>query len=239
MCTWLIPGIIASRSSPLDGRFVDAFGASGSPAAETGDEGLGLFFGPRSISLLDDGRLLVTDTGNHRMQVLDTEGNFQYQVGGFGNDLGQMNEPVGISKGPGGLVYLADTWNGRVQQFSPDLFAQSEWPVDAWDGTSINNKPYIAVDSANRVFVTDPEGYRVLIFNADGTYIGRFGSFGSGSTNLALANGIAIDAEDNIYVADAGNNRILKFASPFAPGAQPEVESPPDEEGNGYPAEDE
>jgi uncharacterized protein (TIGR03663 family) len=221
----------------LEGEFVNSFGASGSPEVE--GEGLGLFFGPRSIVLLDDGRLLVTDTGNHRMQVLDTEGNFQYQVGGFGNDLGQMNEPVGLAKGPGGLVYLADTWNGRVQQFSPDLFAQSEWPVDAWDSTSINNKPYLAVDSANRVYVTDPEGYRVLMFNPDGTYIGRFGSFGSGPTNFALANGIAVDAEDNIYIADAGNNRILKFAPPFTTGAQPEVESQPVEEGEAYPAADE
>jgi hypothetical protein len=223
----------------LDGQFVDSFGSSGSPDVNSGEEGLGLFFGPRSIILLNDGRLLVTDTGNHRMQVLDTEGNFQYQVGGFGSDLGQMNEPVGITEGPDGYVYLADTWNGRVQQFSPELFSLNEWPVEAWESTSINNKPYLAVDSENRVYVTDPEGYRVLIFSSDGTYIGRFGTFGSGETNLGLPNGIAIDAENNIYIADAGNNRILKFASPFAAGAQPEVESQPIEEGDAYPAEGE
>ncbi len=203
----------------LDGEYVDTFGESGSPAAESGDEGLGLFFGPRSIVLLNDGRLLVTDTGNHRMQVLDAQGNFEFQIGGFGNDLGQMNEPVGISQGSDDFVYLADTWNGRVQQFGADLFAINEWPVDAWSGTSINNKPYIAVDSAGRVYVSDPEAYRVLIFNADGSYVGRFGTFGAGTTNFGLPNGISIDAEDNIYVADAGNNRILRFASPFNGGA--------------------
>ena len=173
------------------------------------------------------------------MQVLDREGNFQYQVGGFGNDLGQMNEPVGINQGPGGFVYLADTWNGRVQQFSPELFAVNEWPVDAWESTSINNKPYLAVDSQKRVYVTDPEGYRVLIFNSDGTYIGRFGTFGSGATNLGLPNGIVIDAQDNIYIADAGNNRILKFTSPFAAGVQPEVDSQPVDGDEAYPAGDE
>jgi len=222
-----------------DGQFVDSFGSSGSPDVNSGDEGLGLFFGPRSIVLLDDGRLLVTDTGNHRMQVLDREGNFQYQVGGFGNDLGQMNEPVGISQGPDGIVYLADTWNGRVQQFSPELFALNEWPVDAWESTSINNKPYLAVDSQNQVYVTDPEGYRILIFNSDGTYIGRFGTFGSGAANLGLPNGIAIDAQDNIYIADAGNNRILKFTSPFAAGVQPGVDNQPEEGNEAYPAEGE
>lgn len=221
----------------LDGQFVDSFGASGSPDAESGDEGLGLFFGPRSIVLLEDGRLLVTDTGNHRMQVLDSDGNFEFQAGSFGNELGQMNEPVGISQGPGENIYLADTWNSRVQQFTPDLFAASDWPVNAWDGTSINNKPYVAVDSAERVYVTDPEGYRVLIFNSDGSYVGRFGTFGAGITNLGLPNGIAIDEEDNIYIADSGNNRILKFASPFAPGVQPEAENLPLQENESDPSD--
>jgi DNA-binding beta-propeller fold protein YncE len=219
----------------LDGEFVDAFGASGSPVADSGDEGLGLFFGPRSLALLDDGRLLATDTGNHRMQLLDSDGNFESQIGGFGNELGQMNEPVAVSQGADGYVYLTDTWNGRVQQFTPELFAISAWPVNAWEGTSINNKPYVAVDSAGRVYVTDPEGYRVLIFNSDGTYVGRFGSFGTGATNLGLPNGIAIDSEDNIYVADAGNNRILKYAPPFAPGVQPQVEGAPAQENESYP----
>jgi hypothetical protein len=51
------------------GDFVSQFGQSGSPVA--GDEGGGLFFGPRDIVLLDDGNLMVTDTGNHRVQIFD------------------------------------------------------------------------------------------------------------------------------------------------------------------------
>ncbi len=202
----------------LDGEYVASFGSSGSPADSNDGLGLGLFFGPRSITLLDDDRLLVTDTGNHRMQLLDRDGNFVQQIGGFGNLLGQMNEPVGISQGPNGSLFLADTWNGRVQEFTPDFFALNEWPVDAWSGTSINNKPYTAVDSAGRIYVTDPEGYRVLIFNPDGSYLARFGSFGNETSNFGLPNGIAIDDQNFVYISDSGNNRILKFAPLF--GAQ-------------------
>jgi sugar lactone lactonase YvrE len=199
----------------LDGEFVASFGMSGSATEEA--DGLGLFFGPRSIILTNDDQLLVTDTGNHRMQLLDKDGNFLQQFGSFGNLLGQMNEPVGLGQGPDGSIYLADTWNSRVQQFSPDLLALDEWPVDAWEGTSINNKPYTAVDSAGRVYVTDPEGYRVLVFNPDGTYLARFGTFGTGINNFGLPNGIAIDSQDYVYIADSGNNRILKFAPVFGP----------------------
>jgi uncharacterized protein (TIGR03663 family) len=213
----------------LDGDFVGSFGLSGSPNLESGDEGLGLFFGPRSIVLLDDNRLLVTDTGNHRMQILDRDGVALQQVGGFGNLLGQMNEPVGISGGPDGSIFLADTWNGRIQQFDANLLAINEWPIDAWDSTSINNKPYVAVDSSGRVYVTDPEGYRVLVFNPNGSYLARFGTFGTGPNNFGLPNGIYIDDMDFVYVADAGNNRILKFAPVFGPVAGTDLGSEQDQ----------
>ncbi len=215
----------------LDGEYVASFGSSGSPNPDSGDEGLGLFFGPRSIMNLEDSRLLVTDTGNHRLQVLDKEGNFLFQVGGFGNGLGQMNEPVGLSQGPDGSVYLADTWNSRIQQFAPELFAVNAWPVNAWEGTSINNKPYTATDSSGRVYTTDPENYRVLIFEANGDYVGRLGEFGVEIDRFGLPNGIAIDTQDNVFVADAGNNRIVKYAPLLGPGVGPSTsdqeEAPP------------
>ncbi len=197
-----------------DGEFVAAYGRNGSPA-DASDPGLGLFYGPRDISLLDDGRLLVTDTGNHRLQVMDRDGNFLTSVGQFGNQPGQFNEPVGLANGPENSVYVVDTWNGRIQQFSGDFFPAYEWSVNAWYSQSIDNKPYIATDSAGRVYVTDPEGYRVLIFNAFGDYLGRFGSFGTGASQFGLPVGIAIDAQDNVYIADAHNNRIVKYPALF------------------------
>ena len=39
------------------------------------------------------------------------------------------------------------------------------------DMLTVHNKPYVATDSAGRVYVTDPEQYRVLIFDADGNYL--------------------------------------------------------------------
>lgn len=197
----------------LDGAFVGIFGQSGS--VDGSDGGLGLFFGPRDVALLPDNQLLVTDTGNHRLQILTRDGQFLRQVGSFGSQPGQFNEPVGLGAAPDGSIFLADTWNGRVQQFDATLFPFFQWPVNAWSGQSINNKPYLATDSLNRVYVTDPEGYRVLIFTADGNYLARFGKFGTDVNSLGLPNGIAIDAQNNIYIADSGNNRVLKFAAIF------------------------
>lgn len=201
----------------LAGGFVGAYGQSGS--LDAAGDNLGLFFGPRAVVLLPDNRLLVTDTGNHRMQVLTRDGTFLQQVGSFGSQPGQLNEPVGLAVANDGTIYLADTWNGRIQQFLPEFFPIFDWRVQAWAGQSINNKPYLATDSLNRVYVTDPEGYRVLIFTATGDYLARFGKFGADVNSFGLPNGIAIDGQNNIYIADAGNHRILKFNAIF--GAPP------------------
>ncbi len=195
----------------LEGQFVASFGSSGSPAADDPTGGLGLFFGPRAIVLIGDHQLLVTDTGNHRLQLLDRDGNFLQAAGSLGNQLGQFDEPVGLAVGPDGSIFVADTWNGRVQHLSPELVPLGAWDVEAWFGQSINNKPYLAIDDAGRVYVTDPEAYRVLIFSPSGAYLNRFGQFGTEPGGLGLPNGLAFDGAGNLWLADAGNHRVLKY----------------------------
>ena len=212
----------------LEGELVGSYGMSGAPPADDPAGGLGLFFGPRAVALIGDDQLLATDTGNHRLQLMDREGNFISQVGGFGNQPGQFNEPVGLAVAPDGSIYVADTWNGRIQRLSADLVAAGEWRVEAWFGQSINNKPYLAVDDAGRVYMTDPEGYRVLIFSPSGAYLNRFGQFGTDLNSLGLPNGLAFDAGGNLWLADAGNHRVLKYPSIFGAAVVP-AELPLDE----------
>lgn len=230
----------------LDGQFVGSYGRPGNSSDDPQGQGLGLFFGPREVAILPDGRALVTDTGHHRIQVMDANGNFIGQLGAggdqFGAALGQFYEPVGIAVSRDGFVYVADTWNGRIQQLTTDLIPVNEWLLETgWPtNTSINNKPYLAVDSGGRVYVTDPEVPRVLIFAPDGSYLGKFGQFGTDANSFNLINGIFIDGQDNIYIADAGNNRILKYAPIFAPVVPIEVpvEEPVEEESVDEPVEE-
>ncbi len=203
----------------LDGEFVDSWGESGVAADIPGDSG-GYFFGPRDVELLPDNQIAVTDTGNHRIQIFDREGNFIRAIGTLGGLLGQFNEPVGMAGGLTANTYVADTWNGRIQKFDSGFFPIMEWPIDGWEGNSTNNKPYVAVDSQGRVYATDPENYRVLIFDPFGIYLARFGQFSTGSDGFGLPNGIAIADDDTIYVTDAVNGSILKFA-PISLSSQP------------------
>ena len=208
----------------LEGDFVSIIGSSGSPS--DGDLGEGLFFGPRQIALLEPDQLLVTDTGNHRIQRFTRDGEFVESFGSFGINQGQFYEPVGMAVSPNGSIYLADTWNRRIQTFRLDLLPIRQWEVDAWNSESINNKPYLAIDSQGHVLVTDPEAFRVLIFSAEGDYLGRFGTFGSELGQLNIPNGITVDSAGNIWIADSNNNRIVKYGPLPLVGNDVPVESP-------------
>ncbi|MGH7205259.1 MAG: 6-bladed beta-propeller [Nitrospiraceae bacterium] len=72
---------------------------------------------PWGIAVDGNGDVYVTDTGNHRVQKFDREGNFMTQWGGFGNGDGQFNFPYGIAVDGRGSIFVVDSSNTRVQQF--------------------------------------------------------------------------------------------------------------------------
>ncbi|TKB62680.1 MAG: hypothetical protein E8D48_07855 [Nitrospira sp.] len=74
---------------------------------------------PWGITVDGAGHLYVTDTGNHRIEKFDREGNFITQWGGFGNGDGQFNFPYGVAVDAKGSVFVVDSGNTRVQQFMP------------------------------------------------------------------------------------------------------------------------
>jgi uncharacterized protein (TIGR03663 family) len=201
-----------------DLRPVKMWGQYGQPVPDV-PESASSFWGPRGIAVDARGNVLIADTGNKRIVIFDKDGNYISEFGTAGFDPGQFDEPVGIAVSPSGMVYVTDTWNQRIQAFIPSEdgtfhFPALQWDVNAWFGQSLDNKPFIAVDANEHVFITDPEGYRVIEFTSNGEFVRTWGDFGSGPEEIGLAAGVAVDRLGFVWVTDAGNNRILRYRLP-------------------------
>lgn len=196
-----------------DGKYLNEWGYFGQ--AEQPDA----FWGPRDVAVDSNNRVYVTDTGNKRVVIFNLDGKYITQFGTAGMEKGMLDEPVGIAVGSDGNVYVADTWNQRVQVFIPDstgltYSASLEWEIAGWYGQSTDNKPYLAVDAEGNVYIGDPEGYRVLVFDSLGTFKYTWGAYSAGIDGFGLVSGVAAAPDGTIWVCDATNNRILKFSPP-------------------------
>jgi uncharacterized protein (TIGR03663 family) len=201
-----------------DGKPIKIWGQYGQPSPDI-PESKSSFWGPRGIAVDSLGHVIVADTGNKRIVIFDSNGNYLSEFGSGGFDPGQFDEPVGVAAGPDGTIYVTDTWNQRIQSFIPDQSGTfyspyKQWDVNAWFGQSLDNKPFIAVGSNNHVFITDPEGYRVIEFTSDGEFVRTWGDFGTENTQIGLASGVTVDSFGFVWVTDAGNNRILRYRLP-------------------------
>jgi len=204
---------------------IQKFGADGTPVTSWGhgvygdtSDPFGLW-GPRGIAVDSKGRVYITDTGNKRVVVYDADGKFITQFGEIGLDPGQFDEPVGLALDSQGNIYVADTWNQRIQVFAPSADESSysplrQWDITGWYGQSLENKPFLAIDSQDHVFVTDPEGYRVLEFTTDGVFVHTWGDYGTDLASFGLASAVAVDNQGHAWVSDSANNRILRFSLP-------------------------
>jgi DNA-binding beta-propeller fold protein YncE len=195
-----------------DGKFVAMWGYAGQGEAPEA------FWGPRDVEVDQQGRVLVSDTGNKRIVIFGPDGEYISQFGSEGFEPGQFYESIGISLDQQGNLYVADTWNQRVQVFAQDdqggYQPLNAWDVYAWFGQSLDNKPYLDVAENGHVFVTDPEGYRVLEFTRDGQIVRFWGDYSTGPDGFGLAAGVAVDPQGGIWVTDAGNSRIMHFNLP-------------------------
>ncbi len=179
----------------------------------------GQFIGPRGIVVAADASLFIADSSNHRIQHLSPSGEILAIWGEFGDvntgnaPAGTFNEPWGIAVAPDGSVYVADTWNHRIQHFTANgefinMFGESgqgETLYALWGPREV------AVDQKGRVFVSDTGNKRVVAFDPNGRAIAEIGGSGYSLGELDEPVGLAIGPDGELYIADTWNQRIQIF----------------------------
>lgn len=174
---------------------------------------------PEGVAVDSKGVVYVSDALNDRIQQRAPSGRLLAVLGyhGYaalekGKALGQFWYPHGIAIDRQGAIYVADTFNNRIQILAPrgpigQLGAKGK-------GTHALREPEgVAVDAAGTIYVADTFSDRVVVFSKKGQWLRTFGSLGSGPGQFLLPIGIAVDSHGDIYVADSGNHRVQKFTS--------------------------
>ena len=111
--------------------------------------------------------------------------NFLTKWGTDGVGFGQFNIPFGVAVDSSGNVYVADTFNNRIQKFTSTGTFITKWGSSGSGDGQFSFPTGIAVDSSGNVYVVDRSHNRIQKFTSTG------GSSPSGAA-LARATGSSI-----------------------------------------------
>jgi DNA-binding beta-propeller fold protein YncE len=77
------------------------------------------------------------------------------EFGSLGPGTRQFNHPSGVALDPLGMLYIADTYNHRVEKYTPDGFYLGYWGGYGSADGQFNAPSDIVVDTAGNVYVAD------------------------------------------------------------------------------------
>ncbi len=138
-----------------------------------------------------------------------------------------FDNPRGIAFDAVGNAYVADANNNKIRKITAagivTTFAGSG-ALGSTNGTGVAasffNPSAIAVDASGNIYVAEPSSNLIRKITPAGVVTTFAGSGATGSTNATgtaasfnIPSGLAIDGSGNIYVADAGNNKIRKITT--------------------------
>jgi ABC-type Fe3+ transport system permease subunit/DNA-binding beta-propeller fold protein YncE len=172
---------------------------------------LGQLNKPRSVTCDRNDNLYVVDM-TARVQKFSPDGKFltSWQL-----TQTTKGKPKGMDHDKDGNIILVEPHYQRVNHFSTDGKLLAQWGEH---GTNVGQLAFpraVAVNSHGELYITEYSVVeRVQHFSADGKkYLGSFGSDGQGPGQFSRAEGVGIDSQDRVYVADSCNHRIEIFSS--------------------------
>ncbi len=190
---------------------------------------------PRDVAVGADGNRYIADTGNNRIVVVDRAGNY---VRSFGSTCflsdgaagkcvdpdtagplelgdGQFREPWGVAVSPDGTIFVADTWNGRIQVFDNQGKFLRKWGVfniidgDNKDPNSLFGPRGLAIAQNGNLLVADTGNKRILEYTPAGEFVNQVGGGGVVLGRFEEPVDVAVDpTTGTVYVADIWNRRI-------------------------------
>lgn len=178
-----------------DGQFIATFGAEWT------------FYRPRGLGMDAAGQIVVADTGGVRIVRLDPAGGLLGQVGSVESDLARQ-QPTDAALTPGGDLFWVEAESGAITRLA------AGGSLSRWSGPALASTidgPHLALLPAGGLVVSDPEGRRVLLFDAAGQPLGQFGMDAGLIKPVGIAAAQGGDGGHRVAVVDSQTCRVLMF----------------------------
>jgi sugar lactone lactonase YvrE len=188
------------------------------------------FWEPEGIAIDSSGNLYVADNSNHRIRKVTPAGVVTTLAGngiwGYANgsaDIAQFSTTLYLCADTAGIVYVSDGQRIRKIASGAVTTLAGSGANSYQNGTGTNadfaNPLGIAIDKQGNLYVADNSNHCIRKITPAGVvtlFAGTAEQSGFADGPAATAKfyypeGVAVDNDGNVYVADEGNNRIRKI----------------------------
>ncbi|MEY4385526.1 MAG: hypothetical protein RLY20_809 [Verrucomicrobiota bacterium] len=150
---------------------------------------------PKGMGCDTDGNVIVVEPHYKRVNHFTSEGKLVAQWGITGTNIGKLDMPRSVAMNSKREIFLSEYGLvERVQKFSLGVALTNVTPLN-WN-TNVTDEQALAE--------TRPTPAK---------FLGCYGQFGSAPGEFNRAEGICVDAQDRLYVADSCNHRVQVFTS--------------------------
>jgi tripartite motif-containing protein 71 len=165
-----------------------------------------------SIEVGADGKVYVSDIGNHRVEVFGPTGDFIREFGSYGTGRGQFLQPFDLTVDSHGNTYVVDALAGTLSKFSPT--GRFEWSIGGAAATDPDlrgqNFNVANVDVHGRVVMVSEDRQRVLYIDSGGHKVDSFSADeylpgGDGPCN------VTVDRAGYVLVESCVDQNVLIF----------------------------
>jgi DNA-binding beta-propeller fold protein YncE/ABC-type spermidine/putrescine transport system permease subunit II len=170
---------------------------------------------PTGVSIDDDGLIWIADTHQHRILVIDQEGNEVFHFGEYGTEDGQFLYPTDVAFGSNGEVYVSEYGgNERINVFSREGEFQYSFGHFGKDKDGFIRPQSMAISPlTGNLFITDAGNHRIVERTPTGAFVQIIASAGRDQGEVLFPYGIVFDSSDTFLVCEFGNNRLQRFST--------------------------
>ncbi|WP_146202894.1 T9SS type B sorting domain-containing protein [Pedobacter paludis] len=184
-------------------RQVSTFAGSGASSSGNGTGTSASFNLPSGIGLDANSNIYICDFGSGAIRKVTPAG--------VVTTIGNATDPTGLTADDAGNVFVSSSWDKVIYKITPA-------GVKTVFASGFSNPGGLNFDGAGNLYVADQGSNQIKMISPSGalTIVAGTGQASSldGNANVATFNrpdGVAVDNQFNIYVADAGNNKIRKI----------------------------